>query len=650
MVRVREALPRDAEGSVEEDVWLASVALEHEELDAELLGRVLAHMRERNLPVPLREAGLDIAQMLLELQFDQDALVIGLVYRAWRSQALTREDLNPFLGAEGLQLLAALDRVEQAHELNRQNPPMLRSGHEEQIENVRLLLESLIDDVRVALIKLCERVAVLRMAKDREQARREELAQESLDLFAPLAGRLGLWRIKWALEDLAFRYLEPATYQQLARALDGKREERERRVAELVVDLRRMLETAGIDADVSGRAKHLYSIWRKMRAKGVEIDRIYDARALRVLVRDADACYRALGVIHAAWQHLPDEFDDYIANPKENGYQSLHTAVIGPNGDTLEVQIRTHAMHEEAEFGVCAHWSYKEPQRRMANDRVGWLRQILEWHDDGGGPYATLLQGNFHDQRIYVSTPEGHVLDLPRGATAVDFAYRVHTQIGHSARGALVDGRPTRLSTPLQTGQRVAISTGSEQRPLRVWLDEHHGFVVTTRARSKIQGWFRRLPPGELELLGRRLWHGICRRLNCDPRVTDLMASSGFVSDSELFRALGCGDCSTLEMAALLQDAREDALGDAIVVRARNVTGLLARLANLFSDQQVELASTRAELMGEHENVEFEFGLQTTNGSTAPLATILALLERIERLRAVLSARLQCTQTGGSEG
>lgn len=547
MVRVRESLPRNSEGQVDAQAWQALACADHPELDAAALSSVIELVVGLDDP-GLLEAGVDLAQLLLELRLDMDSLVVGLSYRAWREGALDIGRHPEIFNPDRLALVESLDKLGAASRMSLQDDPMLLSNAEDQVQNVRLLLESLIDDVRVALIKLSERVVVLRLAKNASQTRRERLGRESLALFAPLAGRLGLWRLKWAVEDLGFRYLDPDTYKQVAQQLDGRRDDRERRVNALVADTRNLLGDEGVDAQVSGRAKHIYSIWRKMQQKDLDITEVYDARALRVIVAEREDCYRALGIIHSFWRHLPDEFDDYIANPKNNGYQSIHTAVVGPQEQVLEVQIRTEDMHAEAEFGVCAHWNYKDSDplnhRQMPGDRVTWLRQLLEWHDEGGGSdtVETLLSRGFDDVRIYVSTPQGHVLDLPRDATPVDFAYRVHTEIGHRTRGAVVDGEPYPLSMPLKTGQRVEIITASRAEPEHDWLEESLGFVHTARARAKIQNWFRRQSVDYSQALGERLWRNAERVLAMTLDAHTITESLSLAGPQMLFARLGRRD------------------------------------------------------------------------------------------------------------
>ena len=543
MVRVRDALPRDANGHIDTQRWQQLVCAEQPQLNPRSLNGILIALENLN-DRQLLEAGIDLAQLLIELQLESDAVLVGLVYRAWRFRRFDATTLETLVGQEGLGLARDVERLGRASHLPLADDPVLAGGASEQIDNVRHLLESLIGDARVALIKLAERVVVLRLAKTLPVAEQRRLGEESQALFAPLAGRLGIWRLKWAIEDLAFRYLEPEIYKRVAGQLDGRREERELRIAELVVQLRSMLEGAGVLSEVSGRAKHIYSIWRKMQEKHLDVAEVYDVRALRVLVDTPADCYAALGAIHTAWTHLPAEFDDYIANPKDNGYQSIHTAVIGPFDQVLEVQIRTHSMHAEAEFGVCAHWSYKEPQREMSNDRIAWLRQLFEYYDDAGGAdgFETLLAQGFNDARIYCSTPQGHVLDLSRGATALDFAYRVHTAVGHRCRGAKVDGEFYPLDEPLNTGQRVEIITGQTERPRREWLQSHLGFIRTARARAKVQSWFRHRSAHESLSSGRRIWRETLTKLGA-PKDLELPAQEmGFDGSDDVHVALGRTD------------------------------------------------------------------------------------------------------------
>jgi GTP pyrophosphokinase len=362
-------------------------------------------------------------------------------------------------------------------------------------EGLRRLLLAIIRDLRVVFILLARQLVRMRAADALPPPARRELAQLTFDIHAPLANRLGIWQLKWELEDLAFRHLQPDTYQRIARLLDDSRGDRERFIVRATAQLRSALAAAGIEADIAGRPKHIYSIWKKMQRKGGDFAALYDIRALRVLVADVAACYAALGVVHALWPPIPSEFDDYIARPKGNRYQSLHTAVIGPEGKPLEVQIRSHDMHAHAEGGVAAHWRYKEGGGADAEfeRKIAWMRQLLEAKVDAEDD-AALLAGfrtDIIEDRVYLLTPQGQVLDLAQGATVLDFAYHVHTDVGHRCRGAKVNGRIVPLSFQPVSGDRVEILTGKSIEPRRDWLSAQHGFLNTHRAQQKVRAWFR---------------------------------------------------------------------------------------------------------------------------------------------------------------
>ncbi len=390
-------------------------------------------------------------------------------------------------------------------------------------EGLRRLLLAIVRDLRVVPILLAAQLARMRLARDLPEAERQALARLTRDIHAPLANRLGIWQLKWELEDLAFRYLEPDTYRRIARLLDDKRAGRERYVEQVRRELGAALEEHHIRADVAGRPKHIYSIWRKMQKKNVPIGELYDLRAVRVLVDDVGACYATLGVVHALWTPVPGEFDDYIARPKHNDYRSLHTAVVGPEGKTLEVQIRTHEMHAQAELGVAAHWRYKETgssQRsaaaNAANDRkIEWMRRLLEAGAEGEGEQALAgrLGTELVEDRVYALTPKGQVIDLPIGATPLDFAYHVHTEVGHRCRGAKVDGRIVPLDYKLRSGERVEILTAKTGEPRRDWLLPANGFLASARSRDKVRAWFHKLDRARNLQAGREMLDRELRRL-----------------------------------------------------------------------------------------------------------------------------------------
>ena len=387
-------------------------------------------------------------------------------------------------------------------------------------EGMRRLLLALVRDLRVVTIVLARQLSRMRAAWRLPTDEQRALAQLTRDIHAPLANRLGIWQLKWELEDLAFRVLEADTYVRIAQLLDDNRSGRERYIQSALVKLREVLAENGIEADIAGRPKHIYSIWKKMRKKDAPIGELYDLRALRVLVDDVPDCYAVLGLVHALWVPVPSEFDDYIARPKPNGYRSLHTAVLGPEGKTLEVQIRTREMHAQAELGVAAHWRYKEGSAAggaAMDKRIAWMRKLLEQAADAAKDgEASPLQGmdaDLAEERVYALTPKGDVVDLPQGGTVLDFAYQVHTMVGHRCRGAKVDGRIVPLGTPLQSGQRVEILTGKTAEPRRDWLQAGSGFLASSRSRDKVRAWFNKLDRARNLQAGRELLDRDLRRM-----------------------------------------------------------------------------------------------------------------------------------------
>jgi GTP pyrophosphokinase len=437
----------------------------------------------------------------------------------------------------------------------------------DQIDQAKRMLVSLVDDIRVALIKLAERTCAIRQASKSEREKQIKLAKEISEIYAPLAHRLGIGHLKWELEDLSFRYLEPVQYKRIAGLLDEKRVFRDQYIDAVIVDLDEKLQKVGIAAELEGRAKHICSIWRKMNRKGINFSEVYDVRAIRVLVKNNDECYRALGVVHNLWRNIPNEFDDYVANPKENGYQSLHTALIGPEGKVLEVQIRTEEMHHEAEYGVCAHWQYKSlvPKDRTAKyeRRVEWLRQILEWQDEVRGLPGTAKEilANVSLDRIYIFTPDGHVVDMPPNATVVDFAYRVHTEIGHKCRGAKINGKMANLDHKLKSGDQVQIITGDEVAPRREWLHTHLGYVNTSRAKAKIQSWFSHREKIRNLEDGRKILMAELQQLGIEHfDYAYLLSEFGHEHKDEFFYALAVGEIQLADVVELIASESEIAL------------------------------------------------------------------------------------------
>lgn len=426
-------------------------------------------------------------------------------------------------------------------------------------EGLRRLLLAIIRDVRVVFILLARQLVRMRAAIGSSPAEQQALARIAVDIHAPLANRLGIWQIKWELEDLGFRFLQPDMYQRIASLLDERRSDREswiNNAQELLVEA---LANADVEADVAGRPKHIYSIWRKMQRKKLAFSELYDVRALRVLVADVAACYAALGVVHSLWPYVAGEFDDYIASPKGNQYQSLHTAVIGPEGRTLEVQIRSHEMHRHAELGVAAHWRYKEGGGADASfeRKIAWMRQLLETRDAQDDD-AALLAGyrtEVAEDRVYLLTPKGQVLDLPCDATVLDFAYSIHTDVGHRCRGAKVNGRIVPLTFRPASGDRVEILTGKTSEPRRDWLSAQHGFLTTHRAREKVRTWFKRIDLQQNLSAGRAVLERELKRLALQPASLDSLPERFHLhTHDDLLEALALGDVTTGHLARALHD------------------------------------------------------------------------------------------------
>ncbi|WP_133648104.1 RelA/SpoT family protein [Paraburkholderia flava] len=447
-----------------------------------------------------------------------------------------------------------------------------------QIEALRKMLLAFAQDIRVVLIRLASRLQSMRYYAAAKITPTPDVARETLDIYAPLANRLGIWQLKWELEDLAFRFEEPDTYKRIAKLLDEKRVERESYVAEAIERLQQELAAAQIKAEVSGRPKHIYSIWRKMRGKALDFAELYDVRAFRVIVPDIKDCYTVLGIVHNLWQPVPREFDDYISRPKPNGYRSLHTVVIGDDGRAFEVQIRTQEMHRFAEYGVAAHWRYKEAGTRgyggqfSANDKydekIAWLRQLLAWKDDvsdgeaedgkeqASQPWEQLRQATLDDDHIYVMTPQARVISLPQGSTPVDFAYHLHSELGHRCRGARVDGAMVPLNTSLQNGQTVEIVSVKEGGPSRDWLNPQLGYMHSPRARQKVRAWFNAVDAQENIANGRAMVEKTLQREGkTSVNLDQLAAKLGFEETNELFSAVGKEEFSLRLVEQALHDA-----------------------------------------------------------------------------------------------
>ena len=479
-----------------------------------------------------------IATIIATLRPDADLLAAAYLFGVYDVLRDPDDWLRSRFGAAVAQLVADLRQLMRLSELTRSREEVRgRNNPNDQAEALRRMLLAMANDLRVVLLRLASRLQTLRFYALSKAAGAEPIARETLDLYAPLANRLGIWQLKWELEDLSFRFLEPDTYKAVARMLDEKRAERESFIDEALARLRGMLAEAGLRAEVTGRPKHIYSIYSKMRSKGLAFEQVYDVRGMRVIVDEIAQCYQVLALVHSAWTPVEREYDDYIARPKSNGYQSLHTVVGDDAGRTLEVQIRTRHMHEHAELGVAAHWRYKEGGKGRDDDegRVAWLRQLLAWRAEVDAPPAG---APVPEERIYVLTPQARVVELPAGGTPLDFAYHIHSELGHRCRGARVNGAMVQLNTPLTTGQTVEIVSAKTGGPSRDWLNPELGYLRSARSRAKVRQWFNALEFEQSVAAGREIVDKELQRLGKTAvKLDDLAKRLGFAKVDELCAA-----------------------------------------------------------------------------------------------------------------
>ena len=517
-----------------------------------------------------RDEGQHIAEIVTPLGLPGTLLAAVLVYPLYRDKIISNKTLENKVLKDLSRYIIGLEQLNQFS-----LPAHWQPGEAlavQQSEALRKMLLAVVSDVRLVLVRIAEQLYRLRTVKKAPREVQQALALETREIYAALANRLGVWQLKWELEDLAFRYLEPDTYLEIARTLKEKRTERETFIEEFQATLKRELESQGIKAMISGRPKHIYSIWRKMQRKDRGIESLYDIRAMRIMVEDVGACYAALGVVHNLWSYIPGEFDDYIANPKENDYQSLHTAVVGPEGKTVEIQIRTYEMHRHAELGVAAHWRYKEGGGSPAafDQKITFLRHLLEPTDDGAD-LLDQIRDDFFEDRVYAVSPKGDVVELPAGATPLDFAYHVHTQVGHRCRGAKVNGRIVPLTYHVENGDQIEIITGSQARPSRDWLSAKLGYLAGARARAKVRSWFRHQDRDQHQRQGREILDRELARLSVKDVATDSIAKQLKHKDTDaLCIALGAGDLTSASIATALQNLRADDLPERI--RRRRAT------------------------------------------------------------------------------
>lgn len=550
------------------ETWLKSIQPGRTNREIEFIRRACevaqkAHQGQyRASGEPFFQHSLAVANILADLRLDYETIAAAVLHDVLEDTDVTLEEIERDFGPSVAKLVDGVTKMGQIQEFRGQTEKSKKERA--RAESLRKMLLAMVDDVRVVLIKLADRTHNMRTLGSLREDKRKRIAKETLDIFAPLANRLGIWQIKWELEDLAFRYLSPETYKQIARMVDERRINREQYVSRVARLLKDELAKAGVKADVSGRPKHIYSIWRKMKRKGVNFDQIYDVRAVRVLVNDISDCYAALGIVHTLWRPIPGEFDDYIATPKDNMYRSLHTAVVGPEGKTIEVQIRTYEMHQDAELGVAAHWRYKEGSKTDENfDRkIAWLRQLMEWKEDvvDAAEFIDQVKAEVFQDRVHVLTPQGDAIDLPAGSTPIDFAYYIHTEVGHRCRGAKVNGKIVPLNYQLKNGEQVEVLTAKRGGPSRDWLNPHLGYLKTSRARSKVRYWFKHQNYEENVSHGRAILDRELNRLGISEiNYERLSRSLNFNKVDDFLAAIGRSDISTPQIISAINSLVEEA-------------------------------------------------------------------------------------------
>jgi GTP pyrophosphokinase len=499
-----------------------------------------------------------IAQIVGALTDDEDIRQGALLYPLMEARLLDQDGATTRFGAAPARIASELLRFGSIGALGTRSDGSHLSAH--QAEALRKMLLAIVTDPRLVLVKLAAQLHLLRESKDAPPAERERLARETREIYAPLANRLGVWHLKWELEDLSFRYLDPENYKRVAGWLAAKRVDRERYIEEVIDVITRELAKANIAAEVAGRPKHIFSIWRKMQRKGLSFEQLYDIRAVRIIVASVADCYAALGIVHSLWPYIPGEFDDYIATPKDNLYRSLHTAVIGPGKQPVEIQIRTREMHEHAELGVAAHWKYKEGAKANPayEQKIVWLRQILEPSErdarETEDDFLERVRSEIFEDRVYALSPRGEVIELPRGATPLDFAYHVHSDLGHRCRGAKVNGRMVPLNQPLANGDQVEIITSKQLNPSRDWLVPSLGYLASQRNRSKVRAWFRKQDEEQNRQQGRQILERELQHLAIHSvTLEDLVAEFKLARATDLYLAIGEGEITIAQITGAIQ-------------------------------------------------------------------------------------------------
>ncbi|NOX08559.1 MAG: GTP diphosphokinase [Gammaproteobacteria bacterium] len=534
--------------------WINSLSDRFNEEQLGFIHSVIPYFDDEGVSRACLQRSLALMQIVDAMRLDHESLVAAFFLGLVRSADCTVDEIKAVSGDTVAHLIEGMMRMERIGEYQGYQ----RGSNKLHAENLRKMLLAMVEDVRVVLIKLADQLLTMRTLNQSDAEDQQLIARETQEIYAPLANRLGIWQVKWELEDLSLRYLQPDDYHDIAKLLDERRADREDNIQQVMQQLREQLDVMDIHYEVSGRPKHIYSIWKKMQRKNLDFYNIFDVRAVRVLVAEVADCYAVLGVVHGLWRHIPREFDDYIAHPKENLYRSLHTAVIGPGGKTLEIQIRTFEMHDHAELGVASHWRYKEGAHFDAGfeEKIAWLRQLLEVKegDVDEGDIVDQFKAEASVDRIYVLTPQGQIIDLQHQATPLDFAYHIHTDIGHCCRGARVNGRIVPLTYQLQTGDQVEILTARNGTPSRDWLNPHLGYLNTARARSKVKYWFRGQEYETNVQTGRGVLDKEFQRLAItDIKIESLAKQMKFPGADELLAAIGRGDVTHMQISNGIQ-------------------------------------------------------------------------------------------------
>jgi len=552
--------------TLELESWLTTIADDRSQSEIDFIRRAsemaqVAHQGQfRASGEPYLQHSLAVANILADLRLDYETIAAAVLHDVPEDTDVTLEDIEVEFGPTVAMLVDGVTKMGQIQEYRGQTKKSKKERA--QAESLRKMLLAMVEDVRVVLIKLADRTHNMRTLGSLREEKRKRIARETLEVFAPLANRLGIWQIKWELEDLAFRYLEPEIYKNIARMIDERRINRESFIVKTEKQLRNALAKQRIKAEVTGRPKHIYSIWRKMQRKGVDFDQIYDVRGLRVLVEKISDSYAVLGIVHTLWRPIPGEFDDYIATPKDNLYRSLHTAVVASDGKTIEVQIRTFSMHQDAEFGVAAHWRYKEGSKSDASfdQKIAWLRQLMEWKEDvaDATEFINQVKAEVFEDRVHVLTPQGDIIDLPAGSTPIDFAYYIHTEVGHRCRGAKINGRIVPLNYQLKNGDQIEILTAKRGGPSRDWLNNHLGYLKTSRARAKVRHWFKYQNYEENVSQGRAILERELHRLGIHEINYEKLAHHfSFDKVDDFLAAIGRSDVNTSHVVNAINESIE---------------------------------------------------------------------------------------------